>query len=117
MSAHTKQRGPGGRRLEMMRRRLDLTDEQAETLRRRLGEHRRQAVEIIRDVLDDDQRERFDAHLERRRSRGRGRGPGRGRGHHGHDHGQGRGRGGWDDAGTAPAPDPATDLDGPTDAA
>ena len=114
MSAHTKERGPGGRRLEMMRRRLGRTDEEAEARRERLGEHRRQAVEIIRDVLDDEQRARFDAHVERRRSRGRGRGPGRGRGHRGRGHGHGRG--GWDDAGTVPAPDPTTDLDGPTDA-
>ena len=119
MSAHTKQRGPGGRRIEMMRRRLDLTDEQAETLRERLGEHRRQAVEIIRDVLDDEQRERFDAHLERRRSRGRG--PGSGRGPRGHGHGHGR-HGGessrtpvTQDGAGAPG-SPATSPDAPTDA-
>ncbi|MBL8775300.1 MAG: hypothetical protein JNK12_05195 [Acidimicrobiales bacterium] len=117
MSAQTKQRGPGGRRIEMMRRRLDLTDEQAETLRERLGEHRRQAVEIIRDVLDDEQRARFDAHLERRRNRGRGRGrgPGRGHGHHGHGHGQ-HGEGGTAAEATSPdVPDaPEADVT-PTD--
>ena len=123
MSAHTKQRGPGGRRLEMMRRRLDLTDEQAETLRQRLGEHRRQAVEIIRDVLDDDQRERFDAHLERRRGRGRGpgRGPGRGRGPrgHGHGHGDGRGRHGGESSSASATPaasDAPAAPDSPPDA-
>ena len=120
MSAHTKQRGPGGRRIEMMRRRLDLTDEQAETLRERLGEHRRQAVEIIRDVLDDEQRKRFDAHLERRRSRGRG--PGRGRGPRGHGHSHGRH--GGESSRTPSTPDgpgapeaSATPPDAPTDAA
>ena len=107
MTAHTKHRGPRGRRLEFLAKRLDLTDEQVETLRERLGEHRRQTVTIIRDVLTDEQRARFDAHLERRRARGRGHGPGRGRRH--------GGRHGWDDD-AAPA-DPATDLDGPTDAA
>lgn len=97
MTAHTKQRGPGGRRLEMMRRRLDLTDEQTETLRERLGEHRRQMIEIVREVLDDEQRARFDAHVERRRGRGRGRG-------HGHGHGRGRRRhGGSEGAGPAAA--------------
>lgn len=114
MTAHTKHRGPRGRRLEFMAKRLDLTDEQVETLRERLGEHRRQTVTIIRDVLTDEQRAKFDAHLERRMARGRGRGPG-------HGHGRRHGRGGWDDAGTTPAPEPATDLttdlDGPTDAA
>lgn len=121
MSAHTKQRGPGGRRLEMMRRRLDLTDEQAETLHQRLGEHRRQAVEIIRDVLDDDQRERFDAHLERRRGRGRGpgRGPGRGRGHHGHGHGRCGDETGRPGGGTPEGADvaPPAAPEAPTDAA
>lgn len=121
MSAHTKQRGPGGRRLEMMRRRLDLTDEQAETLRQRLGEHRRQAVEIIRDVLDDDQRERFDAHLERRRGRGRGpgRGPGRGRGHHGQGHGRCGDEIGRPGGGTPEGADvaPPAAPEAPTDAA
>lgn len=108
MTAHTKHRGPRGRRLEFLARRLDLTDEQVDTLREQLGEHRRQTVTIIRDVLTDEQRARFDAHLERRKARGRGHGPGRGRRH---------GRGGWDDAGTEPAPDLTSDLDGPTDAA
>lgn len=125
MSAHTKQRGPGGRRLEMMRRRLDLTDEQAETLRQRLGEHRRQAVEIIREVLDGEQRARFDAHVERRRNRGRGRGrgPSRGRGHHGHGHGHGHAHGpghardedvaSSEGAATAPPAAPAAPTDAP----
>lgn len=108
MTAHTKHRGPRGRRLEFMAKRLDLSDEQVDTLRERLGEHRRQTVIIIRDVLTDEQRARFDAHLERRKARGRGRGPGHGRRH---------GRGGWDDAGSSPAPAPEADLDGPTDAA
>lgn len=107
MTAHTKHRGPRGRRLEFLAKRLDLTDEQVETLRERLGEHRRQTVTIIRDVLTDEQRARFDAHLERRKARGRGHGPGRGRRH--------GGRHGWD--GDAAPADPATDLDGPTDAA
>ena len=106
MTAHTKHRGPRGRRLEFMAKRLELSDEQVDTLRERLGEHRRQTVTIIRDVLTDEQRAKFDAHLERRRTRGRG--PGHGRRH---------GRGGWDGAGTAPAPAPEADLDGPTDAA
>lgn len=108
MTAHTKHRGPSGRRLDFLARRLDLSDEQADTLRERLGEHRRQTVTIIRDVLTDEQRAKFDAHLERRVARGRGRSAGPGRRH---------GRGGRDDAGSAPAPGPDADLDGPTDAA
>ncbi|MCB9373563.1 MAG: hypothetical protein H6518_12420 [Microthrixaceae bacterium] len=111
MTAHTKHRG--GRRLEMMRRRLDLTDEQVATLRERLGEHRRQALAIVRDVLDDEQRARFDAHLERRRGRGRGR-------RRGHGHGEGHRRR-PDPAGDSVSPradDTADDtVDGPTDAA
>lgn len=104
MTAHTKHRGPRGRRLEFLAKRLDLSDEQVHSLRERLGEHRRQTVTIIRDVLTDEQRAKFDAHLERRKARGRG-------------HGRRRGRGGWDDAGSSPAPAPETDLGGPTDAA
>lgn len=73
-------RRPGGRRLDMMRRRLDLTDEQVATLRERFAEHRAQGLAIVRDVLDDEQRARFDRHLERRRSHGRRHG-GHGRRH------------------------------------
>lgn len=106
MTAQTKHRGPRGRRLEFMAKRLDLTDEQVDTLRERLAEHRRQTVTIIRDVLTDEQRAKFDAHLERRKAHGRG----------GRGHGPGRGRrGGWD--GDAAPADPTADLDGPTDAA
>lgn len=70
----------GGRRLDMMRRRLDLTDEQVATLRERFAEHRAQGLAIVRDVLDDEQRARFDRHLERRRTHGRRHG-GHGRRH------------------------------------
>lgn len=112
MTAHTKHRGPRGRRLEFLAKRLDLTDDQVDTLRERLGEHRRQTVTIIRDVLTDEQRAKFDAHVERRKARGRG-------GRRGRGHGRGHRRGGWDGGATEPAApaDPATDLDGPTDAA
>ena len=71
-------RSGGGRRLEMMRRRLDLTNEQVTTLREKFAEHRAQGLTILRDVLDDEQRAKFDRHLERRRSHGRDR----------HDHGR-----------------------------
>lgn len=64
----------------MMRRRLDLTDEQVATLRERFAEHRAQGLAIVRDVLDDEQRARFDRHLERRRTHGRRHG-GHGRRH------------------------------------
>ena len=77
MMAHTKHRDRG-RRLEMLRRRLDLTDEQVATLRERFAEHRAQAKLILRDVLDDGQRARLDRHLERRHTHRGGRG-GRGR--------------------------------------
>lgn len=70
----------GGRRLDMMRRRLDLTDEQVATLREKFAEHRAQGLAIVRDVLDDEQRARFDRHLERRRTHGRRHG-GHGRRH------------------------------------
>jgi hypothetical protein len=129
MTAQNKFRG-GGRRLEMMRRRLDLTDEQVDTLREKMAEHRRQGLAIVRDVLTDEQRAQFDAHLDRARQRFDGRG--RGRGHrHGHGGPGGRGPGwggpggGWwfdeADADVAPdvdaaAPEPPAG-DAPTDVA
>ena len=100
-------RGPrrpgGGRRLDMMRRRLDLTDEQVATLREKFAEHRAQGLAIVRDVLDDEQRARFDRHLDRRRSHGR---------RHGGRHG---GHGGRHESDTITAAAP-TDT-APTDAA
>ncbi len=73
----------------MMRRRLDLTDEQVATLREKFSEHRAQGLAIVRDVLDDEQRARFDRHLERRRSHGRRHGGHGGHGGHGRRHDSG----------------------------
>ena len=87
------ERGPG-RRLQFLGRRLDLSVEQMAELGERLGRHRAKGrelflthraerLDIIRDVLDDEQSERFEAMLRRRAERGgrrhrhRGRGPGR----------------------------------------
>ena len=64
--------GPrGGRRLRLLARKLDLTDDQVETLRSRLAEHRAQGREIVRSVLDDEQKQRFDRHVDRHRHHGR----------------------------------------------
>lgn len=131
MTARTKFRGggPGFGRLEMMRRRLDLTDEQVDTLRERLAEHRRQGLAILCEVLTDEQRAQFDAHLERRRQQFEGRFDGRGRGRRRHGFGPG-GPGGWggfggwwDEAPEAGAPQPdeapaeAPATEDPTDVA
>ncbi|MEO1063249.1 MAG: hypothetical protein AAFZ07_17685 [Actinomycetota bacterium] len=83
-------RGPG-RRLQFLARRLDLSTEQMTELGERLGRHRAKGrelflahraerLEIIRDVLDDEQSERFEAMLRRRAER-HGRHRHRGRGH------------------------------------
>ncbi|MEM9710954.1 MAG: hypothetical protein AAGA17_01940 [Actinomycetota bacterium] len=83
------------RRLQFLGRRLELTDEQMDELSLRLGRHRAKGRElfrahraermsIIRDVLDDEQRERFEAMLRRRGER-RGR---RGLHHRGHEPGE-----------------------------
>jgi len=61
----------------MLQRKLHLTDDQVETLKERFAEHREQGRQILRDVLNDEQTERFDRHLARRRVRRRG-GPDRG---------------------------------------
>ena len=72
-------RGPG-RRLRFLARRLDLSDEQVTELSERLGRHRAKGRElflahrsermrIIRDVLDEEQLDRFDAMLRRRGER------------------------------------------------
>jgi len=61
-----KARG-GSRRLAMLQRRLHLSDEQVERLKVSFAEHRAQGRQILRDVLDDEQTERLDRHLERRR--------------------------------------------------
>lgn len=85
-------RGPG-RRLELLARRLDLSDEQVSELSERLGRHRAKGRElflahraertsIVRDVLDEEQLERFDALLRRKAER-----RGRRRHHHAHRHG------------------------------
>ena len=68
MSHRTKSRG-GSRRLAMLQRKLHLTDEQVETLQEKFAEHRQQGRQILRDVLNDEQAERFDRHLEQRRHR------------------------------------------------
>ena len=72
MSHRTKSRG-GSRRLAMLQRRLHLTDAQVDTLKERFAEHRAQGHQILRDVLNDEQTERLDRHLERRRGHHRGR--------------------------------------------
>jgi hypothetical protein len=51
----------------MLQRKLHLTDDQVDTLRDRFAEHREQGRQILREVLNDEQTERFDRHLERRR--------------------------------------------------
>jgi Spy/CpxP family protein refolding chaperone len=56
----------------MLQRKLHLTDDQVDTLKARFAEHREQGRQILWDVLTDEQAERFDRHLERRRGRRRG---------------------------------------------
>jgi hypothetical protein len=58
-------RGP--RRLAILQRKLHLSDDQVATLSEKFAEHRAAGRRILRDVLNEEQTERFDRHLERRR--------------------------------------------------